>query len=151
MPWDRETRRAAAAGLRHAARSGQFVPFVWNEAIETSRDGGTAIYGCGWGQVGWTVAVFLGGTAYARHMLPVGAEQPQVNAVLKAAGLTTTRSRIWTLSASGSISTVTSSRPTRTARPIRVPSSKSPCAWPSSSSRSSSWCRKTRSRNMLRI
>lgn len=88
MPWDRETRRAAAAGLRHAARSGQFVPFVWNEAIETSRDGGTAIYGCGWGQVGWMVAVFLGGTAFARHVLPVGAEQPQVNAVLKAAGLT---------------------------------------------------------------
>ncbi len=88
MPWKPGTLEVAAAGLRRSAADGYFEPFVWNGGIETNKDGGCAIYGCGWGQVAWIIAVFMGGTAQARAMLPPGAEQEQVNAVLLEAGLT---------------------------------------------------------------
>lgn len=88
MPWKPGTLEAAVAGLRRAAADGYFEPFVWNGAIETNKDGGCAIYGCGWGQVAWIIAVFMGGTAQARTKLPPGADQEQVNAVLLEAGLT---------------------------------------------------------------
>jgi hypothetical protein len=88
MPWDNGTRKAAAAGLRYAARSGHFVPGDWNVAIETSDSGGVTIYGCGWGHVAWMVAAHLRGTAYARLMVPLGAGQTEVNTVLREAGLT---------------------------------------------------------------
>lgn len=83
-----DTRVVAAAGLRHAALAGEFAPYVWNDGIMTTKDGGCSIFGCGWGQVAWAVAVYLGGAAYARQMLPVGADQTAVNRVLMAAGLT---------------------------------------------------------------
>ncbi len=88
MPWMNDTRVVAATGLRHAALAGEFVPYVWNDGIMTTKDGGCSVFGCGWGQIAWTIAVYLGGTAYARQMLPVGSDQTAVNRVLMAAGLT---------------------------------------------------------------
>jgi len=88
MPWNPGMIQAASVGLLRAAQDGNFEPLAWNGGIQTEKDGGQAIYGCGWGQAAWFIAVNQGGVAYARRMLPVGAGQTQVNVVLKAAGLT---------------------------------------------------------------
>jgi hypothetical protein len=88
MPWSPGTFEAASQGLRYAAADGSFVPYSWNAGIVRDHNGGYSIYGCGWGQVAWMVAVFQGGVEYARNMLPTGSGQKEVNAVLKAAGLT---------------------------------------------------------------
>lgn len=88
MPWKSNTLGAVSTGLRQAAVDGDFKPFDWNVSIQSTNEGGYSIIGCGWGQVGWLVAVFEGGVDYARRMLPVGAGQTEVNNILKAAGLT---------------------------------------------------------------
>lgn len=88
MPWEKGTFDAVCAGLRCAAVEGNLMPLEWNGGIQSNNNGGYAIYGCGWGQVGWLVAIVHGGVQYARDMLPPGAGQTEVNMILKAAGLT---------------------------------------------------------------
>jgi len=87
MPWNKNTLDAVKAGLRDSAVNGQFVPHRWIEGIQ-SQNNGHVVHGCGWGIVGWYVAVMIGGADWAQRMLPVGATQADVDEVLQIAGLT---------------------------------------------------------------
>ena len=70
MPWKQSTFDAVTGGLREIAQNGQFVPGRWIRDIEVGPDGLPIVPCCGFGAVGWLVAVTLGGVDYAMEKLP---------------------------------------------------------------------------------
>lgn len=83
--WRQSYLDKARNGLRQAAKEGKFVPGVWIQDYDSPDQ---RPRGCGWGLIGWLVAVALRGAGFAKYKMQVFSTQKQVNEVLLLAGLT---------------------------------------------------------------